>query len=327
MRCKPLFLTIAFTAAVIAALAVQSQSRVRSDQKESATRAPKKAEAPRKGADPRALEIAVLEKSADAFVEAFNKHDAKAVAALWTKDGQYIDDTGRRIEGREAIEKEYAGFFAAHPDAAVTIVVDSLRLAGDTTAIEDGRAVVQLGNVRPGAYGQYTAVHVKSDGKWLMSSVRDARVTTSPAADRLQDLGWLAGSWSVEEAGAKKDVTCRWIAGGNFLERAFSVKRGDHVIDSGKQIIGWNPQAQQIQSWTFAADGGHAVGVWNPLSDGWAIETSGMLADGTPTRAVNIFTRLDNNACSWHSVQRSAGDVPLEDTEEVLLKRSTANSK
>lgn len=137
----------------------------------------------------------------------------------------------------------------------------------------------------------------------------------------------MAGLWSVEESGAKMDVTCRWIADGNFLERAFSVKRGDQVIDSGKQIIGWNPQAQQIQSWTFAADGGLAVGVWNPLPDGWAIETSGMLADGTPTRAVNIFTRLDNNACSWHSVQRSAGEVLLADAEEVLLKRTAADSK
>jgi uncharacterized protein (TIGR02246 family) len=321
-------LLIAVVAAVaLTSLATQSQQPPRTDQKKPAAKATKNAEARAKDADPRDGEIAALEKSAQAFAEAFNKRDAKAVAALWTKDGEYIDDSGRHIEGRDAIEKEYASFFAAHSDAMVTVVVDSLRLASDTTAIEDGRAVVQLGPVRPGAYGQYTAVHVKSDGKWLMSSVRDVRVATSPAADRLQDLGWLVGSWSVEEMGANLEVTCRWIADGSFLERAFSVKRGDQVVDSGKQIIGWNPQAQQIQSWTFASDGGLAVGVWNPLPEGWAIETTGMLPDGTPTRAVNLFTRLDNNACTWQSVERSAGDVALADTEEVLIKRSQPNSK
>jgi hypothetical protein len=120
------------------------------------------------------------------------------------------------------------------------------------------------------------------------------------------------------------EVDCRWIADGNFLERRYSVKRSDEVTSSGLQIIGWNPQAQQIQSWVFSSDGGHAVGLWNPTESGWAIEASGMLADGTPTRAVNLVTRLDDNAVVWRSIARLADDIPLADTEEVLLKRDAA---
>ena len=67
------------------------------------------------------------------------------MASLWTKDGEYIDEAGHKFEGRDAIEKEYAAFFAAQPGAKINVVIDSLRLASETTAIEDGRTVVELG--------------------------------------------------------------------------------------------------------------------------------------------------------------------------------------
>lgn len=274
--------------------------------------------------DLRARELAVIRQSAQAFSEAFNRGDAKAVAALWTKDGEYIDELGNRFVGRDAIEKEYTNFFAAHPGAKITVVVDSLRLASDNTAIEDGRAVVQLGRVVSRGYGEYTTVHVKIDGKWLMSSVRDTRSAVPAGGDQVQDLDWLVGSWSAEENSAKMDVDCRWIADKHFLERTYSVKRGDQVFSSGTQIIGWNPQSQQIQSWTFTSDGGHALGTWEPRKDGWTVEMAGIMADGTPTLAVNIITRLDDGALSWQSVERSAGGVKIPDAEEVLLKRVTA---
>jgi hypothetical protein len=64
------------------------------------------------------------------------------------------------------------------------------------------------------------------------------------------------------------------------------------------------------------------MGLWAPRPDGWAIETTGMLADGTPTQAVNLISRIDENAFSWHSVERSAGGNRLPDAEPVLLKRA-----
>ena len=48
---------------------------------------------------------AAIHNTAAAFIEAFHKGDAKALAAFWTPDGDYIDDTGRVLTGREAIEK------------------------------------------------------------------------------------------------------------------------------------------------------------------------------------------------------------------------------
>ena len=66
--------------------------------------------------DPSETDIKLIRAGSEVFVTAFNKHDAKAVAALWTEDGEYIDDTGRTIAGRDAIEKDYAAFFAEQPE-------------------------------------------------------------------------------------------------------------------------------------------------------------------------------------------------------------------
>src|SRR5258708_8232941 len=56
-------------------------------------------------------EEAAITKMAEAFVEAFQKGDAKAVAAFWTPDGDYVDPTGRVLQGRPAIEKEFQNLF------------------------------------------------------------------------------------------------------------------------------------------------------------------------------------------------------------------------
>ena len=68
------------------------------------------------GANPAALAIENLDairQAATKFAEAFNRGDAKAIADLWTHNGEYIDEQGRNAVGREAIENDYAEFFAA----------------------------------------------------------------------------------------------------------------------------------------------------------------------------------------------------------------------
>ncbi len=216
MNSKTVAAIIVVAAAVFAPLVSRSQQPERTDQKKTTTTT-KAAEPSAKDAGPRATEIAELQATAQAFVEAFNHGDAKAVAALWTKDGEYIDESGQRFEGRDAIEKEYASFFAAHPAAKVNVVLDSFRLASDTTAIEDGRALVQLDPNRSGEYGRYTAVHVKADGKWLMSSVRD-RASSRPV----------------------RQVTCTTLGGWSGpgpLKRA--VQRWTSFADGSREIVFW----------------------------------------------------------------------------------------
>lgn len=168
---------------------------------------------------------------------------------------------------------------------------------------------------------KYMAVHVKVDGKWKLSTVRDTRVETPSTYGHLEHLSWLVGSWKAEVRGATMNMDCRWVAGKSFIERNYSVTKAGEVLSSGVQIIGWDSSTRTVRSWTFAAGGGYASGAWTPRENGWAITTSGTAADGTPTRAVNLLTIIDHDAVTWRSVDRVAGQARLADEDEVLLRR------
>lgn len=269
-------------------------------------------------------DLAAIRAESEAFVAAFNARNAKAIAALWTEDGHYIDDSGRIFAGRVAIEKGYAEFFADNPEARIRIVIDSLRLLGDSKAIEDGRAMVDPPFAGAPAIGKYTAEHIKVDGKWRMSTVRDVRIETPSAYRAVADLEFLIGTWAAEENGIKIESMCRWVANKSYVQRNYTINHVDGTTISGVQMIGWNAEMGHMQSWDFSPDGGHAVGIWSPITGGWAAEVRGVTGDGVPTAAVNLLTRLDDNAYVWQSVNRTAGGTALPDTDEVVLKRGGA---
>ena len=269
-------------------------------------------------------DLDAIRAGSEAFVAAFNKQDAKAVAALWTEEGEYVDDTGHVFAGRDAIGKEYEQFFAENPGAKMRINISSLRLLSPEAAVEDGQAFVEVASAGTPTSSPYTAVHVKQDGKWLMATVRDTQSSTSSARQIAADLEWLIGTWMAEEQGAKTESVCCWVADKSFLERKHTTTRADGTKTSGVQLIGWNPQGGYVQSWNFTSDGGHAIGVWAPLAGGWQAKVQGTTGDGISTAAVNVVRRLDDNAYVWQSVQRFLGDSPLPDTDEIVIKRRPA---
>lgn len=267
-------------------------------------------------------ELAAIRAKSQAFVEAFNKNDANAVAAHWTVDGEFIDDAGRRYSGREEIAQGYAGLFASIPNAQLRMAIDSLRLLSPSAALEEGTAVVEPSPAGASGVSRYTVVHVKVDGDWQMASVRDTWVETPPAEQSAADLEWLVGTWVAEEHGNRTESHCRWMDNNRFLERKYTTTRFDGSQSTGIQLIGWNPLEGHVQSWDFSPDGGHAVGIWTPTEGGWQAEVTGFTGAGIPTAAVNILKRLDDNAYVWQSVRRRLGEISVPDTDEVILKRS-----
>lgn len=269
-------------------------------------------------------DLAAIRAGSKAFVAAFNKRDAKAVAACWTEDGEYIDDAGRRFAGRDAIEKGYAEFFADNPDVKIRLAIDSLRQVSPNAAIEDGHAVVEPTPAGADGVSQYTVVHAKVEGKWLMASVRDTWIEAPVEERTAADLEFLIGTWVAEERGVQTVSECRWVADGRFIQRRYTTTQLDGTKTSGVQMIGWNPLGGYVQSWDFSPEGGHAVGIWSPIEGGWQAKVQGTTGDGISTAAVNRLMRLDGNAYVWQSVQRSLGEAALPDTDEVVIKRRAA---
>jgi uncharacterized protein (TIGR02246 family) len=274
-----------------------------------------------------AAELAAIRATEASFQAAFDKGDAQGVAAHWTEDGEFIDETGRRLRGREEIEAAYADFFAANPDARITIHIEELRLVNPETAVEDGTDEIDPPPAGAPATGRYTVVHVKRDGAWRMWSVRETRVDIPSNYAQLEALEPMIGTWVAENNGVDIEIKCRWIADKNFIEQTFVSRQLGKKLASGTQIVGWDAAAQQVASWVFTSDGGHAVGKWTPRENGWTVESLGAMSDGTPTSAVNVLTHLDANAVAWQSVNRTAGAFRILDTDEIVLRRKAAERK
>jgi uncharacterized protein (TIGR02246 family) len=261
-----------------------------------------------------------IRASAAQFVAAFNKHDAKAVAALWAPDGDYLDETGTLSAGREAIEKYYADYFATEHGATIALQVDAIRVLGPDTAVEDGSSAVTATPHAAPTLGRYTVVHVKRDGAWLMASVRELKTESVAAADPLEDLAWMVGKWHAEHLGSEMEIDVRWLANKAFVEATYSQRVGETTTPTATQIIGMNPGTGRIMSWMFSGDRGVATGDWTSTDAGWTIDYQGVRGDGAPTTAVNTLFR-QNDALVWKSTDRVVAGVAVPDTEEVVLKR------
>ena len=158
-----------------------------------------------------------------------------------------------------------------------------------------------------------------------MASVRESDTPHSLPGQRLQDLGWLVGSWAAWGDAAKVEVTYDWIANKNFLRGETIVNANEGATSGGMQIIGQDPLTGQIASWFFNADGGHGYGVWSQDGSRWLIHTQGTTADGAPTTATNVLYHPDDTVLSWQSVNRTVGDQSLPNTQEIVIERVSGN--
>jgi uncharacterized protein (TIGR02246 family) len=264
-----------------------------------------------------------IRAAAASFAEAFKKRDAEAIAAYWTPDGVYVNEVGQKISGRKSIQSEYETLFKDCPaELEIRIETDSVRLVSADTAIEEGRAAL---TPQPSGAGRvmsgYHAVHVKQGGRWLIAELRDTRIDVPPHTGSLQDLDWLVGTWRASNDKTSVVVKCRWVENNRFLFRSNTVIESGKATADGFEVIGIHPSTQRITSWSFNADGSHSVGVWSPMDGGWAVDSVGVMEDGSPNTATNVLSRTDDDSLTWKSVERSVGEVLLPDMPEVTLKR------
>jgi uncharacterized protein (TIGR02246 family) len=125
-------------------------------------------------------EAAGVQASCTAFKAAWNKHDAKAMAALFSEDATHLDPSGTKLDvGRAEIEKMLTGMMGATgPFRESTLVVNTeiVRFPAPGAALTDADATVS--NVM-GADGSKSSMelHVvnvwkKVGGQWQVYACR-----------------------------------------------------------------------------------------------------------------------------------------------------------
>lgn len=270
-----------------------------------------------------AQQEAPLIQRAKAFVEAFHRGDAKALVAFWPPDGDYTDQTGRCLTGREAIESAFAGLFAENKGLKLRIDVASIRFVTPDVAVEDGTTAVIHPNGFPPSRARYTIVHVRRDGEWWLQSVREATYAPPRNYEHLRSLEWLIGDWKgATDDGPVARVSFAWTDNQNYINGSFATMIENIVMSSGEKWIGWDSAARRIRSWTFDADGGFAEGTWTPDGDTLVIHAKAVLRDGVKLSATNIITRVDANTISFQSKERTLDGESLPDVTEAKLMRA-----
>ena len=268
------------------------------------------------------LQEAAITKTAEAFVEAFQKGDAKAVAAFWTQDGDYVDPSGRVINGRPAIEKDFADLFAENKGLKLRIEMASLKFPTPDTAVEDGTTAVLAPDGTAPSRARYSNFFVKKDGQWLLASVREAAYVPPSNYENLRGLEWVIGEWVDENPGGElARVSFAWSTDQNFIVSTRTVETKDGTLDRGTQWIGWDPVTKQIRSWNFEADGGFGEGAWTKDGDKWIIKTTSVLADGSKVTATNVVSPLNADSISLQSKGQMVDGKALPDTNETKMKR------
>jgi uncharacterized protein (TIGR02246 family) len=267
---------------------------------------------------------AAIRKMVESYTSAFNKRDAKAVAAHWLPEAVYVDlDTRKQIVGRQAIEKHFFEEFKEIKNAKLAVNVESIRFISPHVAVEQGRATVTEPGKEP-SKARYSAVHVKREGKWLLDRVSDADDEPSPSHfDKLKELEWMVGSWvdNDDDDETTVEMACKWAKNQNFLVRTYTVTVRDELAVSGVQMIGWDASAKQIRSWAFDSDGGFSEGFWAKKGKSWYIQTKETQTDGQKASAVNILSQIDNNNFTWQSIDRQSGGVLLPNIGAMPVTR------
>jgi uncharacterized protein (TIGR02246 family) len=266
-----------------------------------------------------------IQKNQAGYIRAFNSGDAKALAAFFAADGEFVDAGGKSFKGRSAIEKEFASFFAETKGSKLEVSTHSLRFVGPGVALESGTSRLTRPSDGASNVASYHIVHTKREGEWQLFSVRESAHVSSSNYEQLRSLEWLVGNWASKNGDRSLEFSCEWTAKRSFLLRKYVLKGADNAAKTGIEVIGWDPVEGSVVSWTFDSDGGFASAHWTKEGKRWIVESAGVTHDGGEVTATYVLTPVDHDNFNWQSVRRTLDQVPLPDTALVKATRVKAS--
>lgn len=265
-----------------------------------------------------------IQANADRLIAAFNKGDAKAMSAFWTENGDYMDEGGRRVQGRSAIEAYFQKLFDAGKGAQLRIYKTGFRLVRPDLAIGDGVMEVIPPGGGPSTSARYTTVQVKQDGQWYIESVREAVVTPPTQAEKLDDVSWLVGAWEADngkKGGPSITMSFSWAENNNFIVNHYTNAIQDVPVAGGTQWIAWDPAAKSIRAWVFDSTGSISEASWVRNGNRLMSKTTTTLPDGRKATSNNIVTKIDDSCITLQMTARTVDGKSLPDSPEYKLKR------
>jgi uncharacterized protein (TIGR02246 family) len=258
-----------------------------------------------------------------AYVAAYNQKDAAKLVEFFTPDGTLIDSDNVATRGREAIAQEFSEAFGEPSTYTLEGKVERFRLITPDVAQVEG--VSRLVSPREATIANhFVALLARKGDAWKLVEVRDypAPAGTVTAYERLKELEWMVGDWVDESEDAQVSSNVRWGQGKGYLVRNYSAQFKGQPAASGLMIIAWDPQAEQIKSWIFNADGSRGEGSWTRAADNqWVVKANGSTGDGLPNSATQIISMVNKDAVKTSSLDRIVGGEIARDIEDIIMVR------
>jgi uncharacterized protein (TIGR02246 family) len=125
----------------------------------------------------------------DRFMDAWNRHDAKAFAAVFAEDADFTNWRGEGASGRSKIEEFHAPMFATifkNSHQSYTVIQTRL-IRPDVAAVDvhwEMRGVMDAqGNPRPDRRGLLNFVMAKNAGQWQIVVMHNLDLTALPPSN------------------------------------------------------------------------------------------------------------------------------------------------
>ncbi len=277
-----------------------------------------------------AADEASVRQAIETYVKAFNAQDTETLSAMWSPNATHVDHAlAERTEGRDEIISDIKAVFAEPEPVMLSGTVGPVRMVTDTVAHVSGQVMVTVGDRTP-VVSQYSAVFVKDGQQWMIDMMEEYAVPQPvSAAAAISQLDWLIGTWSDSSGSGVVRSTVRLADGGSFLIRSFEVVteaaegEGERTSKS-TQIIGWDPRAQTIRSWTFNADGSFGEGQWSKSGQQWLIKATQTLHDGQTAAGSYVLEPKSKDAFSIQLIGHEIGGRLQPSTAAVTVRREAA---
>lgn len=261
----------------------------------------------------------VRQSTAD-YVKAFNAHDAKAAASLYTENAQFVGIDGFALQGRAAIQQSLAESFQANPRDKIAIQVLSIQPLSRQSAMVTGELTLTNPNSLEPTVTRYSAMEVLEDGLWRAASVHEWIPNTQMTAAQ-KHLEWLVGQWTATGLGGTFLITYVWGEPKTFLYGKYTLTKDGKVVSSGTDILAINALEGGLRSWTFDNSGTFSNGVWTREGRNWIDESGGTLPDGSTINAENVLTPLGPNSFTWQTPERFFNGQPIEPLPPIKFVR------
>jgi len=247
------------------------------------------------------------------YVDALNRGDVKAISSHWTKEGLFIDGSGQTFAAQEVAQQEFSNGSPVENRNHVTKKSSSIHWITANVALEQGSTTLISSQGGETISTDFMVIWVKRDGGWLLDYLRESSSQTISGSSKLDELSWMIGEWSSLGEGPVAQLTVRWSEGRKYILQDFTVQRTGQINLSGSQRIAWDPDAEQIRSWVFRADGGFVEGRWSHEGEAWVVEAQGVLPDGTKTNSVNLWFPEGPDRCWFKSLHTPADGTENDD--------------